>query len=187
MEIMLILVVVAVVIAVAAMLLMQRRSGSLKERFGREYDRVVEEEGGDRRSAEAKLREITKRHDDLEIRELTGEAKARYAERWRDIQLRFVEEPAETVTAADALLDEVAHDLGYPADDEDERLAMLSVDHPGQIENCRTARAVRQGGDDGSIDLLRVAFRSYRALFVVLIEDDSPNQGQEPTAEEVTP
>lgn len=177
----------AVVIAVAAVLLMQRRSGSLKEQFGQEYDRVVEGEGGDRRSAEAKMRDISKRHDDLEIRELSDEATARYVERWREIQLVFVEDPEESVAAADALLEEVAHDLGYPADDEDERIAMLSVDHPGQIENYRTARAVRESSDDGSIDQLRVAFRSYRALFVDLIGADGPDQGQEPTAEEVTP
>lgn len=111
-------------------------------------------------------RELARRREALDIRDLTPEAKASFAARWRDIQLAFVEDPAESVAAAETLVDEVVRQRGYPADDEDERLDLLSVDHPGAIESYRTAVAIRRNDRQTTdVDLLRVAFQNYRSLF----------------------
>jgi hypothetical protein len=166
MEWLLIFGVIAVVALVAALVVTRRPSRALRDQFGQEYDRVVAEEGGDRRTAEAKLRDLAKRREELDIRELPPEAKETFTARWREIQLAFVEDPAESVAAADNLVDEVVRERGYPAHDEEERLDMLSVDHPGVIENYRAAVTIRRNDQQtAEIDLLRVAFQSYRSLF----------------------
>ena len=93
-----ILAIVAIALIVVALLLMrQRRSQQLQEGFGPEYDRTVEERGGDRREAEAELRERRERREQFEVRDLEPAARDRYADRWRTAQRRFVDEPAPAV------------------------------------------------------------------------------------------
>src|SRR5919204_1655495 len=121
------IVIVAIVlialIAGALVLARQRRSKQLQKGFGPEYDRAVEERGGDRRQAEAELRERRERRDQFDIRELEPAARDRYAERWRSAQRRFVDQPAPAVGEADALVIEVMRDRGYPVADEFEQRA----------------------------------------------------------------
>jgi hypothetical protein len=62
---------------------------------------------------------------------------------------------------------------GYPVDEFDERLEMVSVDHPELAENYRVAHAIqrRSGSDSASVDDLREAFQRYRALFDDLLAE----------------
>jgi hypothetical protein len=168
-----VVVAVVVVLAVAALALGRGRSAALKRRFGPEYDRSVDEEGG-RRAAEASLRDRAKRRDELEIRELPPGARSKFAARWRDVQSGFVDDPRDAVDDADRLVQEVMRLRGYPVDEFDERLEMISVDHPELAENYRVAHAIqrRSGGDSASVDELREAFQRYRALFADLLADD---------------
>src|SRR4051794_41773340 len=76
------IIVIAVVVA-ALLYSRQRRSQQLQEGFGPEYDRTLEERGGDRREAEAELHERRERREQFEVRELDPAARDRYAERWR--------------------------------------------------------------------------------------------------------
>jgi hypothetical protein len=163
---------VVVVIALAAVAMGQRRSAALKRRFGPEYDRTVDEEG-DRRSAEAALRDRAKRRDAVEVRELSYEAVSQYTVQWRDVQSRFVDSPRQTVADADELVQEVMRERGYPVDEFDERLEMVSVDHPELAENYRVAHAIQRksGEESATIDDLREAFQRYRALFEDLLTD----------------
>ena len=63
-------VIVVVVLALVASLVKRRRTRqALQERFGPEYDRTVEESGGER-AATSELREREKRHEELDIRPL---------------------------------------------------------------------------------------------------------------------
>src|SRR5438552_15464710 len=80
-----------------------RRSRALQDTFGREYDRTVEQAGG-KREAERELRERQKRHDELDIRPLSREARDRYLRQWQSTQTRFVDDPKEAVDEADALV-----------------------------------------------------------------------------------
>lgn len=173
----LLMVAIVVVLVVGAVVYMQRRSAALKGRFGPEYDRVVEEQG-DRRSAEAHLRDRTKRHDALELVELEAEARDRYAGHWTLVQAGFVDDPARAVAEADALVEHVMRERGYPVDEWDERFEMVSVDHPDLAENYRVAHAIHARGtdeaEDVDVDDRREAFQRYRSLFdELLVLDDA--------------
>ena len=167
-----VVVAVVVVIALAALAVGRGRSSALKRRFGPEYYRTVDEEGG-RRAAEASLRDRAKRRDELEICELSHEARSQFAIRWLEVQSGFVDDPGRAVDDADRLVQEVMRQRGYPVDDFDERLEMVSVDHPELADNYRVAHAIqlKSGRDTVSVDELREAFQRYRALFDDLLAD----------------
>jgi hypothetical protein len=170
-----VVVVVVVIVALGAVVVTRQRSRALQGRFGPEYDRLVEEDG-DRRKAEAELRERAKRRDALEIRELDPDVLQAYAEEWREVQGGFIDEPERTVAEADVLVQRVMRDRGYPVDELDERIEMVSVDHPELAENYRVAHAVqlRSEEDGASTDELRTAFQRYRSLFTELLADGLP-------------
>jgi hypothetical protein len=174
MDSVIVVVAVVVLIALAVVAVMWWRSESLKRRFGPEYDRVVDETG-DRRAAEAALRDRAKRRGDVEVRELSAEARGRFEARWHDVQSSFVDDPRRAVAAADALVRAVMRERGYPADGFDESLEMVSVDSPQLAERLRRAHALQQGdgGASASTDDLRDAFQLHRELFEDLIDDGS--------------
>lgn len=167
-----VIIVVAVLVVIAAVAMAFGRSAALKRRFGPEYYRMIDETGG-RRAAEASLRDRAKRRDSLEIHELSPEAQSSYRGRWRDVQAGFVDDPRRAVAHADWLVQEVMRERGYPADEFDDRVDMVSVDHPALAENYRIAHAihVRSGTEGASIDDLREAFQRYREVFGDLLTD----------------
>jgi hypothetical protein len=160
-----------------------RRTRSLQDRFGREYDRAVEH-AGDRREAERELREREKRHDELDLKPLAPEARDRYVKEWRVTQGRFVDDPKGAVANADTLVQRVMQDRGYPVDDFERRAADISVEHPELVEKYRTAHGIAQASERGeaSTEDLRHSVRHYRALFVELLEvedgDDVAEDGR---------
>jgi hypothetical protein len=164
--------VVVVVVVIAVMVIPQLRSRSLKQQFGPEYDRTVDQEG-DRRSAEADLRDRVKRRGTLEIRELEPAAREAYAQRWLEVQQGFIDAPEQTVADADGLVQTVMRERGYPVDEFDDRVEMMSVDHPELVDNYRAAHAIQLYSVQGqaSTDDLREAFQRYRALFAELLGD----------------
>jgi hypothetical protein len=184
-----ILVIVLIAVVVAALLLMrQRRSQQLQEGFGPEYDRTVEERGGDQRAAEAELRERRQRREEFEVRDLDPDARDRYVERWRGAQRRFVDEPGPAVGEADALVIEVMRDRGYPVADEfEQRAADVSVDHPKVVEHYRAAHGIstRATAGDASTEDLRQAMVHFRALFAELLgyEGVEGSEGSEGSAD----
>ena len=154
---------------VAAAAMRKRRSEQLREGFGPEYDRVVEDTG-DRRAAERELSERRKRHDELEIVSLSDGVRARYAEEWKQVQTRFVDEPKAAVREADQLVQRVMSDRGYPvADDFERRAADVSVDYPDVVENFREGH--RLAGESDT-EALRQAMVHFRSLFAELLEGD---------------
>src|SRR3954451_13101183 len=191
MVIVIVAIVVIALIVAAIVLMRQRRSQQLQEGFGPEYERTVEERGGDRREAEAELRERRQRRDQFEIRELEPAARDRYADRWRDAQRRFVDEPAPAVGEADALVIEVMRDRGYPVADEfEQRAADVSVDHPEVVEHYRAAHGIstRATAGEANTEDLRQAMVHFRALFVELLGEDvdpGDTDGRAPQTENV--
>src|SRR4051794_950413 len=163
------IVVIVVLLAIAGALAYQRRrSAQLREGFGPEYDRAVEEHG-DQRAAESELRERRERRSTFEIRPLGATARDRYAERWRVTQAQFVDQPASALGDADALVGEVMRERGYPVEDFEQQAADVSVDHPEVVEHYRAAHAVHSQ-DHASTEVLRQALVHYRALFAELLE-----------------
>jgi len=113
---------VIVVLAIAWSALRAKRTRELQGTFGREYDRTVDQAGG-RRSAERELLDRQKQHDKLDIRPLSPESRDRYARRWQSTQTRFVDDPTGAVAEADALVQEVMQERGYPTNDFERRVA----------------------------------------------------------------
>ena len=171
--------VVSVIAIVAWTAWDRQRSARLRRQFGPEYDRVVAERGG-RREAEADLAARQKRRATLEIRPLDGTARRGYLERWREVQVRFVDAPGRAVTEADGLVTEVMRGRGYPVDDFEERAGLVSVDHPNVVHEYRAARGISMANDNGraSTEDLREAMLHYRSLFDELLE---PGESDEPS------
>lgn len=90
------------------------RSRRLRRRFGPEYERTLERENGNRKRAEAVLRERIARRDQLELRPLSPAARQTYLRRWEKTQSEFVDRPQAAVQHAQALLDAVMGARGYP-------------------------------------------------------------------------
>ena len=71
-----------------------------------------------------------------------------WMDRWNEIQIRFVDEPRESIANADALVDEVMKEL-----------AAAFAEDRGRIEGEWSA------GSEPSTEELRVALQRYRSFF----------------------
>ena len=164
---------VIVVLAIVWSALRAKRTRTLQDTFGKEYDRTVDKAGG-RGAAERDLRERQKQHDKLDIRPLSPESRERYARRWQSTQTRFVDDPTGAVAEADQLVQEVMQERGYPTKDFERRVSDISVDHPNLVEKYRTADGIARASERGeaSTEDMRHSVRHYRALFAELLETD---------------
>jgi hypothetical protein len=183
----LIVLVVVVLIAGAVVAVRARRRAQLRERFGPEYARAVEE-GENVQAAEADLRARVEKRDSLTIRTLSAEEREHYNERWLEVQGQFVERPESAIVDADALVSELMHDRGYPVADFEQQANLISVDHPQVVAHYRDAHTVfaRSGRDDEvSTEDLRQGLVSYRALFAELLEDETETTDEDHKREAV--
>jgi hypothetical protein len=165
------LAIVAVVALVVAMAMRQHRTTMLRRRFGPEYDRTMQQRE-DRRAAEADLLERQQQRDQLDIKPLAEPARTRFAAEWRELQERFVDQPSDTVMAADDLVRRVMAARGYPMDNFEAQANLISVDHPSIVENYRLAHSVceRTTSREASTEELRAAVLHYRSLFAELLD-----------------
>ena len=166
-------IVVLAAIALVAVGVRKRRTAMLRDRFGPEYDRVVENRN-DQRAAEADLRAREKQRAQFDIKPLPEADRLRFAGEWRDVQELFVEQPAQAATAADTLITRVMETRGYPMQDFDAQAELVSVDHPDTVENYRFAHAVRERSQTQQVSTedLREALLRYRSLFDELLRPD---------------
>ena len=169
-----VVIVVALVVfaVITVFVLRQKRTTELRRQFGPEYDRLVQEKGSAGR-AEAELSSRTKRVERLSIQPLPPDRRRRYAERWKEQQARFVDEPKAAIDDADHLVEEVMKERGYPVGAFDQKVADISVDHPRVVERYRAAHEIaeRERRGQASTEDLRQAMIYYRDLFVELLEE----------------
>ena len=173
-----VIIVVAALIVIAAVLITrQRKSKHLKEQFGPEYDRAVDQHGN-ARNAEVILLEREKRVEKFSLRPLTPSDRERYAEEWAAIQRRFVDDPASAVNQADTLVNTVLAARGYPIGEAEQRAADISVNYPSLVQNYRSARGVmlRHSQSQASAEDLRLAMVNFRSLFGELLETAKPQR-----------
>jgi hypothetical protein len=176
-----VIVVVMLVAIVAAIMFSRRRQGErLRDAFGTEYDRQVEEAGGSRPKAEAELLKREKRVEKLDIRPLPPAQKEAFLADWSQVQAGFVDDPEKSIALADALVGDVMKALGYPVEEFDQRAADISVEHPQLVANYRAAHeiAVRHRQGKAGTEDLRAAFIGYRSMFEELLGTGA----QEPVA-----
>jgi hypothetical protein len=166
------IIVVLAIIIVAAVVIARRRQRSthLKQHFGPEYERELQQRG-DAGKAEAALAEREERVHKLTIRDLPPTERAAYADEWAAVQRRFVDDPSMAVNEADRLVNRVMNARGYPMADFDQRAADISVNYPAVVQNYRSAReiVVRHTGGRASTEDLRQAMVYYRSLFDELL------------------
>jgi hypothetical protein len=150
----------------------RRATGSrqLKERFGGEYDRVVER-APDREQAEKELQRRVERRDQLDITDLTQEQRDRYVTSWRDVQRRFVDDPEGTLGEADRLITQAMRDRGYPTEHFGQKVEDLSVDHADTINAYREAHEIADRHEQAGVstDELRLAMQRYRTVFESIV------------------
>jgi hypothetical protein len=175
-----VVIVVAAVVVAARLLGSRRKTARMKQHYGREYERLVSEAGG-QKAAEKELSARERKRNELEIVPLTRASLSDFTARWSQVQTGFVDNPATAVGVADRLITEVMRERGYPVDDFDQRAAEISVDHPQIVENYRTAHRIHLAQQDGDVstEQQREAFVHYRALFDKLLEkttDDNASQ-----------
>jgi hypothetical protein len=173
--------VVALLAIVAWSVWSRRRSARLREQFGPEYERTLAEQGN-RRRAESDLAARRKRRASLEIRPLEASARQRYVERWREVQVRFIDAPGRATADADRLVTEVMRERGYPIEDFEDRSSVVSVDHPTLVHEYRAAHGISMANDNGkaSTEDLREAVLHYRSLFDQLLEAGEAEVPEEP-------
>lgn len=176
-----VVIVVALVAWAAVQASRRRRTEALRSQFGEEYDRTVQTADSPR-EAESELEQRRRRREVLEIRPLAPGARVRYAEEWRAVQARFVDDPAGALASADTLVTQVMRDRGYPMDDFEQRAADISVDHPRTVEDYRTAHDIstrvgdRDGDGETDTEEMRRAMVHYRSLFDELLEEGDPGE-----------
>jgi hypothetical protein len=168
-----IVIVIVVVVALVVMGARKRRTAMLRGHFGPEYDRAVEN-SEDQRAAEANLRAREKQRAQFDLQPLPEATRLGFASEWRDLQERFVDQPAQATGAADTLITRVMEARGYPMKDFDAQAELISVDHPDTVENYRFAHAVQQRGEtqQASTEDLREALLRYRSLFDELLRPE---------------
>jgi hypothetical protein len=178
-------VIVAAVIVVAILAIgvtAVRRRRRLQQRFGPEYDRLVGERDS-KLKAESELAGRERRVDGLDIQPLTESARADYALQWAGIQEQFVDTPEDAVASSQLLVVAVMTELGYPAEDPDQVLADLSVEHAATLDHFRSAEETSRNAAAGtaSTEDLRLAMIDYRALFRDLVGEPTAVNGSSAT------
>ena len=171
------LIIVAAVAVVAIVIwraMRERRSRTLRGRFGPEYDRAARRLGEQAQRGERACRTGGPPRQARDHAVVAG-ARERYVAEWQRVQARFVDDPEGAVREADVLIQSVMSERGYPMDDFDQRAADISVDHPRVVENYREGNRLARANalGDGTTEDLRQAMQHYRALFDELLEEAS--------------
>jgi hypothetical protein len=164
-----VIVVVLVLLAVVAAMVSMRISRRTTERaiHGAEYDRLAGEVG--QRKAQAEFAKRRQRVDGLGVKPLSDERRAAYTGQWDVAQEQFVDNPAQSVRAAAAMIAAVTADRGYELTDHEQLLTDLSVYHGSYLDGYRQARATAARAGQASTEALRRALISYRLLFFDLL------------------
>ena len=154
------------VLAVGWLLWHNVKSRRLRRQFGPEYEQTLQETGN-RRATERELEHRRQRIDKVTLRDLGAEERREFGNRWRRIQVDFVDRPKEAVEAADMLVSEVMLARGYPGGDFRQRVADVSVDHADVTVDYRQARAIAEKSRQGqaTTEELRQSLVCYRNIF----------------------
>ncbi|WP_405851285.1 hypothetical protein OG361_00715 [Streptomyces sp. NBC_00090] len=171
-------IVVLVVLVTVAITLDMRRRRRLRDRFGPEYDRTVEDVGSTR-AAEHDLNAREERHESLDIQPLPSGTRNRYEQKWSDVQGEFVDRPEDAVHDADQLVTALMHERGYPTEGYEQQMRDLSVEHGRTLEHYRAAHEINTLSTSQRVttEQLRGAMVQYRALFDELLSNGSGRQG----------
>jgi hypothetical protein len=174
--IVIIAVAVVIVLALAVFAIATRRKHRrqrLQERFGPEYDRTLEARD-DRRAAERELQARADERDRVELHDLDPARREVFRGRWIGIQTSFVDDPARAIVAAGNLVEDAMNERGYPDGEPQQRIDLISVDHPDIAPEYRRADETGARGRRGGANTeeLRQALLSYRSVFERVVQPE---------------
>jgi hypothetical protein len=135
--------IIIVIIAVITIALIAYASRRASGTFGPEYARVKTEHGGTR-AADRELNRRTRIHDKLRLEPISADDQDSYATSWEHVQGGFLDDPAVALSGAEQLIARLLAARGYPADEQGEQLALLSVQHGGTLAGYRQAQSVSE-------------------------------------------
>ncbi len=160
--------------ALGIQLYRRQRTKLLRDRFGPEYERIVNEVG-DQRHAESVLESRLNHVKSLDIHPLSAEQVDRFTNEWKATQAQFVDEPLAALQKANRLIKEVMNAKGYPVDDFEQRAADISVDYPELVADYRGMHTIAVKGDTENVttEEVRQAMIHGRALFENLMRQDA--------------
>jgi hypothetical protein len=169
------IIVIAAVIALVAVIALaiwirnlkaeRRRREELQERYGPEYARTVQAAGSEKKAV-AELSERERRREGLELHTLTEDDTAVVRNHLARLQYGFVEDPGDALLGLGRVVIEVLRVRGYPvADDREEGLRLLAVDHP---EEAQAVRRLLHGEADADATQARETFLEGRKALRVI-------------------
>ncbi|HLF73898.1 MAG TPA: hypothetical protein VI524_06110 [Anaerolineales bacterium] len=168
------LAILVIVVLLGIVFARRQRTKRLREQFGPEYERAVQEVG-DKHRAESELEARLDRMKSLEIRPLSPQETERFTREWQAAQAQFVDEPLAAVQKANRLIKEVMNERGYPVDDFEQRAADISVDYPEMVTDYRELHTIAKQGDEEDVttEEMRQAMVHARALFEHLVKPEA--------------
>lgn len=125
----------------------------------------------------------------LPLRPLSTSEREYYLDDWVHVQGSFVDAPAMALDSADTLVAQLLQNVGYPTDDDQRLLRLLSVRHAANVQAYREARAVhdkRKAGADVGTETIRIALNGYDDLFQDLMATHKGPTDEAPTDEAPT-
>lgn len=149
----------------------QRKVTQAQQQFGPEFDRAVEDHGGNKHEAASELQERQERVEKVTVKPLTADERQQYSDEWQSIQAQFVDDPGAAVMRADTLIANVMDRIGYEVNEYGQREDVVSVKYPEAADNYRRAHdiALMQENGEASTEELRDAMLRYRTLFEQMV------------------
>ena len=176
MEILIVIIAAVILVSLAAAGIVSNNRRKLRESFGPEYEQVAQEHGSGR-EADRELQRRKHEHDKLDLRPVSPQDQEFYAASWDHLQAEFLDNPALSLDNAEHLVAQLLDFRGYPGEDPNEQLALLSVEHAESLADYRTAqgvsRQVHEDASSASTEEIRQALLSYHVLFDDLLADSS--------------
>jgi hypothetical protein len=146
----------------------------LRASFGPEFATVAKEHDTPR-EVDRELRRRKNLHAELDLRTISPEEQEMYAASWDHVQAAFLDDPALSLSSAEQLVAKLLDTRGYPGKDEDEQLALLSVEHAHALADYRAAqrisRQMQQAPNSTGTEDMRQALLAYHVLFNELLAD----------------
>lgn len=171
--------------------LLSQRSNTrqLQARYGREYDRLYAQHG-DHAAVERELGRREHERAQLEIRPLDPEDRVRLTDGWTAAQVGFIDDPGDATRRAQQLIGEALALLGYPSEDPERQLGLVSVDHAHALADFREGHELMQRSHTGSpgvdaTEQLRQAMLRFRVLFDDLVGANARAQVSAPAREKI--
>jgi hypothetical protein len=165
-----VVIVLIVGVLLAVLFSRRQRTKELQERFGTEYERVIDE-AIDKKEAEKELSSRLEHVKQLDIRPLSNAQRTQFVNEWRGTQAKFVDEPLVALREAENLIRRVMEIKGYPVRDFDRDAADISVDYPDLVPNYRSLHeiAIKRDMHDISTEEMRQTIVDCRSLFEKLV------------------